>query len=500
MWYWIAVMCLAFYFICSLWFLFGSALQLHLLWRARKPVPLSLSPRRQVLDLPLITIQVPVYNERFVIARLLAALGELKYPKELFDIQVLDDSTDDTSRIIKNASNLLLRKGVRIEILHRANRTGYKAGALQAGLEHCRGELIAIFDADFIPQPDFLQKMCGYFTDSNVGGVQARWTHQNLHQNSLTVIQSFLLDSHFSLEQRGRAAAGYFLNFNGTAGVWRKECIRDAGGWNGEVLTEDLELSYRAQLKGWKFLYDNFVTVPAELPADMNAFKTQQFRWAKGMAQTAVKHLKHVFNVNMPSGKKLHAAFHLLSSISFLAIMGNILLTAPILAARNYFPEFRRLSNGLLVTGITLPVLFIYYYFGTLATLSRKMFWKHLPMFLTVYLALSVQNSVAVIQGLVGYTTPFVRTPKSSGKTNKTYLESPWTNINSIELIVAVYLLGVIVLSVYWSDYFLMLFLAMSFTGLVMLLFPFFRRPVRVFKEPDVTTTKVTSLRDQPVF
>ena len=472
MWYSAAVVCLVVYFLCSLWFLCGSVIQLHLLWKARKKSAGEKAAPIPMFNLPTITIQVPVYNERYVIERLLAALGALNYPKELYDIQVLDDSTDDTSGIIRKATGKLLLQGVRVTILSRKDRTGYKAGALQAGLEHCKGELIAIFDADFIPSPDFLERMAGYFTDPIVGGVQGRWTHQNLNENPLTVIQAYLLDSHFNLEQRGRGAAGYFLNFNGTAGVWRKQCILQSGGWNGDVLTEDLELSYRAQLKGWKFLYDNRVAVPAELPANMNAFKTQQFRWAKGMAQTAAKHLGSITNLKVPFAKKVHAAFHLLSSLTFLAIMGNILMTAPILAARHYFPEFYKLSTLLLYTGVTLPVLFTYYYFGTITTLSRKLFWQYLPLFLSVYSALSVQNSVAVIQGLAGHLSPFVRTPKLSTTTVNTYVDTKWTAINWLEVLMTGYVFTVMMFSVYWGDYFLMLFLVMIFTGLLVLLLP----------------------------
>ncbi len=478
MWFSAAVTCLGIYFVCSLWFLSGSLIQLHLLWQASKRSPKGSQGLIPLIHLPTVTIQVPVYNERYVIGRLLVALGRLNYPKNLFDIQVLDDSTDDTSEIIRKATQNLLQQGVRVTILSRQDREGYKAGALQAGLERCKGELIAIFDADFIPEPDFLERMAGYFTDGRVGGVQGRWTHQNLTENPLTIIQAYLLDSHFNLEQRGRSAAGYFLNFNGTAGVWRKQCILQSGGWNGNVLTEDLELSYRAQLNGWKFLYDNQVAVPAELPANMNAFKTQQFRWAKGMAQTAGKHLKSVTILAVPFAKKLHAIFHLLSSITFLAIMGNILMTAPILAARHYFPEFHTLSTLLLYTGITLPVLFAYYYFGTNKTMPRKLFWKYLPLFISVYSALSVQNSIAVIQGLLGHSSPFVRTPKLSATTVNTYVDTKWTSINWVETVVAVYVLTVMVFSVYWGDYFLMLFLIMIFTGLLVLILPSIRAQV----------------------
>lgn len=476
MWFWISVICLGFYLFCGIWFLCGSALQLHLLWHAKRKGSPATRAAVSSEGLPQITIQVPVYNERFVIARLLASLGTLDYPRHLFDIQVLDDSTDDTSVIIDQAVHTLQQKEIAVYIRRRKDRKGYKAGALQEGLPFCSGELIAIFDADFIPKPDFLKRMVTYFSDAAVGGVQGRWTHYNLNENPLTVIQSFLLDSHFNLEQTGRSAAGYFLNFNGTAGIWRKQCILDSGGWNGEILTEDLELSYRAQLKGWKFLYDNEITVPAELPADMNAFKSQQFRWAKGMAQTASKHLHSIHNTNVPAAKKIHAVFHLLSSLSFLAIMGNILMAAPILAARNYYPEFRQLSNIIMFTGITLPIICTYYYFGTITTLPRRTFWKYLPLFLVIYLALSVQNSIAVIQGLFGHVSPFVRTPKSSGTNQNTYAASQWTFINWFEVFIATYITGIIIFSVYWLDYLLVLFLLMTLIGLIILTVPALRR------------------------
>lgn len=484
MWYVIAVICLVIYFLCSMWFLFGSFLQLHLLWKARRKIPAVQVAESNASILPTVTIQVPVYNERYVIAGLLESLGHMNYPTHLFEIQVLDDSTDETSKIIDQSAQTLRNKGFDITIIRRQDRSGYKAGALEAGLKHCKGELISIFDADFLPDPEFLNKMVRYFTDAKVGGVQARWTHQNLHQNSLTIVQAFLLDSHFNLEQTGRAAAGYFLNFNGTAGVWRKSCIIDSGGWNGNVLTEDLELSYRAQLRGWKFKYDNEIVVPAELPADMVAFKTQQFRWAKGMAQTARKHLKEVSKYSAPFTKKMHATFHLLSSMSFLVIMGNMLLALPILVARNYFPEFRGISNIIFWTGITIPVLLLYYYHGTKSTLSRMVFWTYLPAFLTVYLALSVQNSVAVIQGLMGHISPFVRTPKQAGENASTYRENRWTAINWLELTMIIYTSVGIILSIYWSDYFLLSFLGMTLAGLIALLFPAIRSLGTFNKQP----------------
>jgi cellulose synthase/poly-beta-1,6-N-acetylglucosamine synthase-like glycosyltransferase len=469
MWYAICLVCLVLYLFCSAWFLAGSLVQMHLLWhvfnKKREPVRASSA-------LPSVTVQVPVYNERYVITRLLESLGRLNYPTRLFEIQILDDSTDDTTLLVDAAAEALRLKSLKVEIIRRSNRTGYKAGALQEALPLATGELIAIFDADFIPPENFLQKMVQYFDDPDVGGVQGRWVHDNLDENILTRIQAFLLDSHFQLEQQGRDAAGYFLNFNGTAGIWRKQCIEEAGGWNGNILTEDLELSYRAQLKGWKFKYDNEMTVPAELPADIDAFKSQQFRWAKGMAQTAGKHLGKVMRSHAPLIKKVHAFFHLLGSLSFVAVMGNIILAIPVNAGRHYIQEYAELTSIIMVTGITLPLICVYYYFGTSDTLSRKIFWQYLPMFLIIYMALSVQNSVAVIQGLMGHRSAFVRTPKTK-RTNtigNAYTKSKWTMLNTFEAVVALYVCAAIVMCVYWKDYLLLIFLLMVLSGLAILL------------------------------
>ncbi|RYZ37976.1 MAG: glycosyltransferase [Sphingobacteriales bacterium] len=430
-WNWLWSSALGLYLLCSLWFFLCSAIQLHLLWKSwmsRKNASKSAPPTVNTVSpsadqLPMVTIQVPVYNERYVIARLLDALGRLEYPKHLFEIQVLDDSTDDTAAIIASSTSILKEQGFMVSTLHRTERQGFKAGALQAGLPLCRGELIAIFDADFTPGKNFLHQMVRNFNDPVVGGVQGRWAHRNLHENWLTVIQSYLLDSHFTLEQQGRSAAGYYMNFNGTAGMWRKQCIIDSGGWNGEVLTEDLELSYRAQLRGWKFVYDESVAVPADLPADVEAFKAQQFRWAKGMAQASLCHLRSVLRMQINSAKKIHATFHLLSSVSFLAVLGNILLALPIVIGRHYSTIFSGYSELIFLTGLTLPMICMYYNAGTKMNLSRKDFWLHLPLFLVVYMALSAQNTIAVLQGWFGYKTPFVRTPKPD-KNNIAYYET----------------------------------------------------------------------------
>ena len=468
MWYWL-VLCLVLYLICSVWFFLSSLMQVHLMWKAKR---LTLPVRGGTAGaLPFMTIQVPVYNERFVIARLLKSLANLNYPKELFEIQVLDDSTDDTSGIVAACAGEMRKQGIQISIIQRENRTGYKAGALQAGLPLCKGSLIVIFDADFTPRPDFLRKMVPHFENADVGGVQGRWLHRNLHQSWLTVIQSYLLDSHFTLEQQGRNSAHYYVNFNGTAGVWRKSCIEAMGGWNENVLTEDLELSYRAQLAGWKFLYDPTVNVPADLPVDLEAFKVQQFRWAKGISQVGRDQLKALRKMPIAGIKKLHGIFHLLGSVSFLAVFGNLLLALPLLAGRHVSPGFADLSYIIILSGLTLPVICIYYRVGTRENLNSRQFWLHLPVFLVVYMALSVQNSVAVLEAWTRKATPFVRTPKP-GSVLKLYGDDSfsWTRINTLELLTLVYISITIVASLAWKDYFFLFFLCMAAAGLVILL------------------------------
>lgn len=472
MWYGVMIVCLVIYLLCSLWLLVSVVTQLHLLLKSSHKK--RLGNQNSLAPLPSVTIQVPVYNERFVIAALLQHLGQLDYPRHLFDIQVLDDSTDDTSTIIEHEAAVLRKAGISISIIRREHRKGFKAGALQYALPTCRGELVAIFDADFRPAPDFLTRIVSNFTNARVGGVQARWAYQNLHENFLTTIQAFLLDSHFNLEQNGRSAAGYFVHFNGTAGVWRKQCIIDVGGWNGDVLTEDLELSYRAQLKGWQIRYDNELSVPSELPANINAFKTQQFRWSKGMAQTARKYLATILRADVDSFKKWHAAFHLLGSLSFVAVVGTIVLAFPILIGRQMFPRFGDVTNILFVSGLTLPLMTLYYYNGTSKTFSPLFFLKYFPVFLVVYMALSVQNSIGVIQGLAGKKSPFVRTPKTNEQAGQAfgYLKTKWSRLNYVELGMIFYVLIACVMSIIWKDFFLLLFLLMMLTGLLILVVP----------------------------
>ena len=421
--------------------------------------------------LPHITVQVPVYNEKYVIQRLLQSLTQLDYPKDKLQIQVLDDSTDETRYLI-DKQVAALQQAIDIEVVRRPNRKGYKAGALQYGLPLCKGELVAIFDADFTPQPSFLKLMLPCFANEKTGLAQARWSHLNKEENALTRVQTILLDTHFSIEQSGRAKAGYFINFCGTAGIWRKQCIIDAGGWDGDVLSEDLDLSYRAQLRGWQMVYNQDIEVPAELPSVLEAFKIQQFRWTKGMAQISRKTIKSLWQAPLPAAKKWHAIFHLLSSFVFVCLFINALLTVPLLVYRSLFPQFITLTQFSLFTTINLVAESLFYYNGTQSAAHRGKvnFFKDYPLFLVVYMGLSVQNAVAVLQGLAGNRSAFVRTPKFNNHKKGAYLSKKFDWINWIELGILIYFMGGIALSIYFNDYFMLLFFVMISGGLVYIL------------------------------
>jgi cellulose synthase/poly-beta-1,6-N-acetylglucosamine synthase-like glycosyltransferase len=285
-----------------------------------------------------VTIQLPLYNEQYVAERLIDAVCKIDYPKHLLEIQVLDDSTDETVDIVDNLVNQQRNDGFDIHHLRRENRKGFKAGALKEGLRRAKGSLIAIFDADFVPNPDFLKNTLRYFTNPKIGMVQTRWEHINEDYSILTRIQALALNGHFVMEQPIRNKAGFFINFNGTGGVWRKECIEDAGNWHDDTITEDLDLSYRAQLNGWKFVYLRDITTPAELPAEMNALKAQQFRWTKGAIETAKKMLPKVWQAKIPLRIKLQSTFHLTNNIVFPFILIAGILNVPLVFIKNSGP------------------------------------------------------------------------------------------------------------------------------------------------------------------
>ncbi|WP_018478553.1 cellulose synthase family protein [Pontibacter roseus] len=402
--------CLAFIFCYSL-------VQLHLtfLYWARRKQPDAPLPELQVW--PPVTVQLPVYNERYVVERLIDSVAALDYPRHLLHIQLLDDSTDDTRAIIQQKIASYAGSGLRLEHIQRPERIGYKAGALQFGLERATGDFIAIFDADFVPNSDFLKRTIPGFAHDRVGVVQTRWGHLNRDYSLLTRLQAFGLNAHFTVEQSGRNNGRHFINFNGTAGVWRKSCIVDAGGWKHDTLTEDLDLSYRAQLRGWEFRYLEQVEAPAELPAAMGAIKSQQFRWTKGAAETARKHLPEVLSSRLSLPTKLHAVFHLLNSGVFVCVLLTGLLSIPILYLKDQQPELAPLFKlGALLVGSMVALLAFYW---TARYQQTKSVWqttrRFLPeffLFLSLSMGLSLHNSVAVLEGYAGKKTPFIRTPK----------------------------------------------------------------------------------------
>ncbi len=328
-------------YVASLVFIFIYSLsQAHLIVhyvRSRRNI--RLVPKGTLTDaLPFVTVQLPVYNEKYVVARLLESVGRLRYPAHRLEIQVLDDSTDETTEIIAQKAEELSHLSIRH--LRRADRRGYKAGALQEGLKTANGDLIAIFDADFIPDEDFLLATVAQFANPKVGMVQTRWGHVNEDDNLLTRLQAFGLDTHFTVEQTGRFAGGFFLNFNGTAGVWRRSCIEEAGGWQADTLTEDLDLSYRAQLKGWQFAYMEGIVSPAELPSFLRAYRLQQYRWTKGAAQNTRKHLLSVLKARLPWRQTWHATAPLLNSGWFVFVFLSSLLSVPALWIKNRVPAY----------------------------------------------------------------------------------------------------------------------------------------------------------------
>lgn len=369
-------------------------------------------------EIPTVTIQLPIYNEKYVTERLINNIVLMDYPKEKLEIQVLDDSTDDSVLETIQLINKYASKGIDIKHIRRSNRKGFKAGALKEGLEIAKGEFIAIFDADFLPKHNWLYQTVPYFKNTAVGAVQTRWSHINRNFSILTKIQAFALDAHFTLEQVGRNYKGHYINFNGTAGIWRKNCIIDAGNWESDTLTEDLDLSYRAQLKNWKFVYLVDVETPAELPAILSAARTQQFRWNKGGAENFRKMFSKVLkSKTTPNKTKIHGILHLLNSSMFLCIFVMAILSIPILYIKNSYTHLNLFFDTMVFFIITSVIFFICYWFPykKIQGGGFKNFIKYILLFFTFYslaMGFSFQNSIAVIEGLVGKKSEFIRTPK----------------------------------------------------------------------------------------
>ena len=369
-------------------------------------------------EIPLVTIQLPIYNEKYVIERLLQNIVLLDYPKDKLEIQVLDDSTDESVILIRILIAKYASQGIDIKHITRQIRTGFKAGALKEGLETAKGEFIAIFDADFMPNKDWLLKTIPNFKNTKVGVVQTRWGHLNRNYSILTKIQAFALDAHFTLEQTGRNSKQHCINFNGTAGVWRKSCIIDAGNWESDTLTEDLDLSYRAQLKNWKFIYLEDVETPAELPAIISAARSQQFRWNKGGAENFVKMASKVIaSTTITRKTKFHGLLHLLNSSMFLCIFTMAVLSVPMLFVKNYFSHIGWYFDIMIFFIVTSIIFFTCYWFTykNIQGGGFKNFINYIGMFFTFYaiaMGFSFQNSIAVLEGLLGKKSEFIRTPK----------------------------------------------------------------------------------------
>ncbi|HAO15902.1 MAG TPA: glycosyl transferase family 2 [Tenacibaculum sp.] len=402
-------------------------------------------------EVPYVTIQLPVYNELYVMERLLDNIAKINYPSDKLEIQVLDDSTDESVETTAKHIKKLQETGLDIQHIRRENREGFKAGALKEGLKIAKGEFIAIFDADFLPKPCWLEKTVPFFKNPEIGVVQTRWGHINRNYSTLTKIQAFALDAHFTLEQVGRNSQGHFINFNGTAGIWRKECIYDAGNWEGDTLTEDLDLSYRAQLKRWKFKYLEDVETPAELPVIISAARSQQFRWNKGGAENFQKMLKRVIMCkNIPVKTKIHGMLHLLNSSMFPCIFLVAILSIPMLYIKN---EYAHLKIYFLVMSffvVSTLIFFICYWYIYKKTYGGGFinFIKYIGTFFSFFsiaMGFSLHNTIAVLEGHFGKKSEFVRTPKfniksltDSWKNNKYIRNKPSMNV-IIEGLLALY-------------------------------------------------------------
>jgi cellulose synthase/poly-beta-1,6-N-acetylglucosamine synthase-like glycosyltransferase len=393
-------------------------------------------------QIPFVTIQLPVYNELYVMERLLNNIVKLDYPSHKLEIQVLDDSTDESIESTAKHIKLLQDKGFDIQHIRRENREGFKAGALKEGLTIAKGEFIAIFDADFLPKSDWLRRTIPYFKNEKIGVVQTRWGHINREYSILTRIQAFALDAHFTLEQVGRNAKGHFINFNGTAGIWRKTCIIDAGNWEGDTLTEDLDLSYRAQLKNWEFKYLEDVETPAELPVVISAARSQQFRWNKGGAENFRKMIGRVFSSkNLSFKTKIHGMLHLLNSTMFLNVLIVAILSIPMLYIKNEYAHLKVYFYVMSFFVISTLIFFVCYWFMYKKTYgsSLKSFVQYIVLFFTFFsiaMGFSLHNSIAVIEGHIGKRSEFVRTPKfninsisDSWKNNKYLRKKPSLNV-----------------------------------------------------------------------
>ncbi len=435
------------------------------------------TPKENFEPNAMVTIQLPLYNEQYVVERIINAVCDIDYPKDKMEIQVLDDSTDETVGITARIVEERKKEGFDIKHVRRSNREGFKAGALKEGMKLAKGEFIAIFDADFIPQKEFLKKTLSFFTDEKVGMVQTRWEHINGDYSILTKAQALALDGHFVIEQTVRNKAGFFINFNGTGGVWRRSCIEDAGNWDGDTLTEDLDLSYRAQLNGWRFVFLKDFTSPAELPSEINALKSQQFRWTKGAIETAKKILPLVWKAKIPFRVKLQSTFHLTNNIVFPFILLAAILNVPLIFIKNSGPHQAYFAvMSMFVLAFVSSFMFYLYSQKDIRTDWRKKIVLF-PLFMAGSMGFAVNNSRAVFEGLLNRKSEFVRTPKFKVVDNKDswigkkYRSKKLGLSVYVELIMAIYCLIGVASSIYFLEiaalpFQILFFLGFSFVSL----------------------------------
>jgi cellulose synthase/poly-beta-1,6-N-acetylglucosamine synthase-like glycosyltransferase len=422
-------------------------------------------------DWPRVTIQLPIYNERYVVKRLIESVCKINYPAHLLEVQVLDDSTDDTTDIARAMVTKLKAAGTDIVCIHRNDRSGFKAGALREGLKTAKGSLVAVFDADFIPGPDFLKESVPYFRDPRIGMLQTRWGHINSDYSLLTRAQSIGIDGHFGVEQASRAWGGLFMNFNGTGGIWRKKTIQEAGGWQADTLTEDLDLSYRAQLKGWKLMFASQVVCPAEIPVTINAFKSQQHRWAKGSIQTARKNLGHLFKSDASWLVKIQAFLHLTHYMVHPMMLLVVLTSIPMLYTQWFFDS---LAYPVMIFTVLCLATFgpssLYLFSQRILYRDWKTRIKYLPFLMCLGTGIAVNNTKAVLEALFDIKSGFIRTPKygiqQKGENwkNKRYA-IPLNAVSLLELCLGLYSLSGLLMFLLFSKYLVSPFLLIYTSG-----------------------------------
>jgi cellulose synthase/poly-beta-1,6-N-acetylglucosamine synthase-like glycosyltransferase len=474
-----AFVLVSYFFVLSILGIYGWH-RYYLVYQYRRHRDRVPGPPPDLDEWPIVTVQLPIFNEMYVVDRLISAVCALDYPIDRLQIQVLDDSTDETRDIAELAVRRQAARGFDIQYLHRTDRTGFKAGALAAGLEQARGECIAIFDADFVPPRVFLRETVPYFQDERLALVQARWGHLNHDYSLLTRIQAVLLDGHFVLEHGGRNRSGCFFNFNGTAGVWRRRAIEDAGGWEHDTLTEDLDLSYRAQLRGWTFLFLSDLVTPAEVPVEMNAFKSQQHRWAKGSIQTCRKILPLLLQADLPLRVKAEAFFHLTANFNYLVMVALSILMFPAMVVRyNMGWSEMLLIDVPLFAAATASVVNFYLVSQREVHEDWRVRVRYLPFVMAVGIGLAVNNTRAVLEALFGDPGEFTRTPKygierrEDGWQSKRYHQS--TAVQPlVEVALGLYFTGTVIYAlahgIYGTLPFLMLFqFGFLYTGLMSL-------------------------------